>query len=565
MSRAWVVLFVAAGVLAASASEPAREPKAISVHPFGGQPGAKFMATVRGNSLLDATSAFLEEAPIAITIEGAEAEPRSEVSTKEKLPFDLVRVRVEVATTAKPGRYFFRLITPRGVSNALPLLITELPVAAESEGSHETPDTAVSIGKLPALVAGRIQRRGEADYYAFDAKAGQTLTFEAISGLPSTGGPGGNAVGFDPSLSIYESSGSWFDTKRVNRIAFNDEPLWVIGGPTDAQLTHTFEKAGRYVVRVEAFSGQGGPDYSYQLKIVSGAAPLERTPADTAWDERTFTRRLSADRLQELATRGGKPHDPSSIETYRAQGVFKLPGTLEGGLARPGEVHRARFHLDGPQDIAIEVETPETAPPLFNPIVRLLNNAGQEIATNVFSGRGACSGEMSKSIEAKTIVPLRDAGDYSIEIRDTTSDLSEPGFRYRIQVRPQIPHVGHVKIDADHINLAPGEAKTIRVTFDREEDYRGGVAVAAESLPLAVQALAGADFEADKDPPRYPGKRERYTPRTERIAVVFTASAEAAPMKEPQIARLVVRPVADGKPGAILQSKSIPVMVIAKQ
>src|SRR5262249_24891996 len=146
----------------------------------------------------------------------------------------------------------------------------------EPEGSHDTAETAVAVESLPAIFSGRIARRGESDYYVFDAKAGQTLTFEAISGQPSIGAAGGNAAGFDPSLTLYERSGSWFDSTRLNRIAFNDEPLWVIGQLTDAYLVHKFEKAGRYFVRIEAFSGQGGPDYSYQLKILPGEAPQDR-------------------------------------------------------------------------------------------------------------------------------------------------------------------------------------------------------------------------------------------------------------------------------------------------
>jgi hypothetical protein len=76
--------------------------------------------------------------------------------------------------------------------------------------------------------------------------------------------------------------------------------------------------------------------------------------------------------------------------------------------------------------------------------------------------------------------------------------------------------------------------------------------------------LAGADYEPDKDPPTFTGKRERYTPRTERTVVVFTADAGAVPSKEPRIARITVRPVVDGKPGAVLTTKQIPMMVVAK-
>ncbi|HZT28917.1 MAG TPA: hypothetical protein VFA33_03470 [Bryobacteraceae bacterium] len=578
MRASWVVLSVTvaalggtgAGLAAPKAADTPGDPSAVSVHPFSGARGSTFAVTVRGHNLRGADAVFLEQAPLQVRIEGCEAEPPEETGAKSKTPFDLVHLRVTAAADAPPGRYLFRLVTPRGVSNALPLYVSDLPVSAEPAGSHETPDTAVPVEKLPAAITGRIERRGETDYYAFQAPAGETLTFEALSGLPSTGAPGGNAVGFDPALSIYEPSGSWFDPSRVNRIAFNDEPLWVIGGQTDAYLTHRFEKGGRYLLRVEAFSGQGGPDYSYCVRILPGKVPESTLPAEEGWTERAFPRALSTNRLNELAARGGLPQNRLSIETYRAAAVaakeapfFKLPGTLEGGLRQPGETHRARFHLDRPEDIAIEVETPATAPPLFNPVVRLLDGAGAEVATNVFAGRGACNGELSKSLAAKTTVPLRDPGDYTLEIRDVTADLADAGFRYRVQVRPQIPHVGQVRIEADHVNLEPGAAKTIRVTFDREEDYRGAVAVAAESLPPGVQALSGADFEPDKDPPRFPGKRERYTPRTERAVLIFTVASDAAP-SGPHLARLVVRPVTDGKPGAVVASKEIPVMVIAK-
>ena len=559
MSASRFAIFLVAALLGAAPKAPDApgDPKLISIHPFTGQRGAAFAATVRGSGLLDVNAVFAENAPFTAIIEGTEHEAAGKTS---KTAVDVVRLRIQVGENAKPGRYPFRLVTPRGISNALQLHILDLPVSAEPEGSHETPDTAVSVEKLPVIFNGRIGRRGESDFYAFDVTAGQTLTFEAISGLSSIGAAGGNAVGFDPSISIYEPSGSWFDPKRINRVAFNDEPLWVIGRLTDAYLVHKFEKAGRYLLRIEAFSGQGGPDYSYQLKILSGEAPQDQPHPAESWEERAFPRRLSANRLNQLAGRGGKAPDQKSIETYRGT-VFKIPGTLEGVVAQAGEAHRASFHLDSPQDIAIEIETPDAAPPLFNPIVRLLDAAGQEVATNVFAGRGACNGEMNKSLQAKTIIPLRDTGDYTVEVRDITSDLGGATFQYRVQVRPQIPHIGQVKIDEDHINLAPGNAKTVRVVFDREEGYSGAVVVSAESLPPGVAALAGADFEPDKDPPRFNGKRERYAPRTERSVVVFTASSDAAVMDRPQMVRMVVRPLTGGKPGAIVGSKLIPVMV----
>ena len=455
-------------------------------------------------------------------------------------------------------------MTPRGISNSLALYIVDQPVVREPDGAHDTPATAVIVDKIPVVLSGRIGRRGETDYYAFDAEAGQKITFEAIAGLPTNGAPGGAAAGFDPSLALYEPSGSWFDANRLNRIAFNDEPLWVVGKPTGAYLVQNFPKAGRYFLRIEAFSGQGGPNYGYQIKIRPGETPQDRELPNSNWLERDFNRRLSANRLNELAARGGKPQDQRALETYSVASAFKFPGTVEGGLTKPGEAQRTRFHLDGPKDIAIEVETPADTTPLFNPIVRLLSADGQEVATNIYASHDKCTNEMSKTIQAKTVIPLRDAGDYTVEIRDTTPDHAAPGFRYRVQIRPQVPHLGDIRIDDDHFNLSPGQATTMRVAFDREEGFEGAVVVVAESLPAGVGAFAGADFEPDRDPPDFGSKRERYTPRTERAVVVFTAAPDARVTPLPQIVKLVVRPVIDGKLGAIIGSKQVPVTVVAR-
>lgn len=551
-------------------SLPAADPRLNSIHPFTGQRGTTFVATVRGSGLSGATAASVGSAPFTVAIEGEESEPQPDTGGRNKTRIELVKLRVEVAADAKPGRYPIRLITRGGISNALPLKIVDLPVLPEPEGVHETKASAVAVAGLPALYAGRLARRGESDYYSFHAQAGQTLTFEVISGFPqiAAGGSAATVPNFDPALTIYEPAGSWFDPQRLNRIAYNDEPVWVFGKPTDAYIIHRFDKAGEYLLRIEAFAGQGGPDYSYQLKIAPGVEKPDSVGGEGGgWDERTWTRRLDSTRLDQLEKRGGKEAKGSAIETYRAAPepvAFKIPGTVEGTLAHPGETHRARFHLDKPADIAIEIQTPAAAPPYFNPIFRLLNPAGEEVASNVLAGKGACSGALTKSMQSKTILALRDTGDYTLEIRDATADLAGADFEYRLQVRPQVPHVGQIKADADSVNVVQGQAKIVHVTFDREEDYRGAVTVSAESLPPGVSAVAGADFEAEKDPPSTTGKRERYLPRTEKIVLALSADAAAPVSVEPQNIRLLVRPLVDGKPGEVLLRKTIPMMVVAK-
>src|SRR5262245_54560117 len=176
----WVVLAVVYSLPAGAQSRP--DPRATSIHPFTGQRGATFIATVRGSGLAGASAASIGKAPFAVTVEGVEVEPAGEGRGRNAT--DLVKLRVDVRPDAQPGRYPIRLITRNGVSNALPLHIVEFPVLAEPAGVHETGESAVVASQLPAVYAGRIARRGEADYYRFHAEAGQLVTFEVISGFP---------------------------------------------------------------------------------------------------------------------------------------------------------------------------------------------------------------------------------------------------------------------------------------------------------------------------------------------------------------------------------------------
>ena len=256
-----------------------------------------------------------------------------------------------------------------------------------------------------------------------------------ISGFPQIAAAGSAATvpNFDPALTIYEPAGSWFDPKRLNRIAYNDEPVWVFGKPTDAAPRSPFRPGGRIPASRRSLRRPGRAGLQLRIEDRAGraAAGAGRGGGGGGWDERGWTRRLDAARLNQLAKRGGKDGKQPPIETYRAApepAVFKIPGTLEGTLAQPGATHRARFHLDKPADIAIEIETPAAAPPFFNPIFRLLNDAGEEVASSIFAGKGACTGALTKSMQAKTILPLRDTGDYTLEIRDATADLARRGL-----------------------------------------------------------------------------------------------------------------------------------------
>ena len=170
---------------------------------------------------------------------------------------------------------------------------------------------------------------------------------------------------------------------------------------------------------------------------------------------------------------------------------------------------------------------------------------------------------MMKTIQPKMAISLRAAGDYSLEIHDATADIAGKNFAYRLLVRPQIPHIGKVEVEQERINLAPGGAKQISVTIEREENYSGLVALTVEGLPPGVSAVAGSEAEEDKPPLMNGGKVERYFPKKQKSVLLLTAAPDAPVSSLPQMARVVVRPIRDGKVAQVVDTELVPLMVVA--
>jgi hypothetical protein len=285
--------------------------------------------------------------------------------------------------------------------------------------------------------------------------------------------------------------------------------------------------------------------------------------------EREFTRIFGPGRLQELARRGGATAEEPVVERFHAvpEGspeipAATLPAIVEGCIARPGEADVIRLRIDKAQDIAFEVETPQATLPRFNPVLRLMEPGGREIATDVYTKLNNNGLYMMKMIRAKTTLSIGAPGEYTMQIRDITTGSAGPDFRYRILVRPQIPHVGNVEIAQDHVNLPAGDSQPVTVAIDREEGFRGYVTVDVEGLPPGITALTALENPEDKPPLPNGGRLERYTSREQRTTVMLIAAPDAPVSELPAMIRVIVRVIGEGKPAATLAVKEIPLMVL---
>ncbi len=518
--------------------KPRPEPKITSINPLTVPAGREAEITILGTALASAHSVLFADSAIPARIIRA---GETEVSAAVTLP-------ASGCETAQP----FRVVTGAGVSNEAKVQCTTWRVASERD----------PIGDLPALINGVLSKRAEIDSFVFEARAGETIVLQAVSGLPA----------FDPAVSIWAPARSWFDENRMERVAFQDEPLYFPGLDNSPRLVHRFERGGRYEIRIGAFHGQGGPGYSYSLRLSrqpEGAPDLH--PIDRPeWPERWFTRRLGPEWLNMLPVRGNeKPLKP--IETYHAviEGSSNVPiidetGLIEGRLGAADEAHEIRLKIAAPRDLAIEIETPEATMPRFNPVVRVMQPDGHEVVTNVYTKLNNNGLYMMKMIQAKTAVTLRSVGEYRIQIRDITSDCWSKDFAYRVLIRPQVPHLGEITLAEDRVNLEPGQSKPLTVTVDREEGFKGFVAIAVEGLPPGVTAVTGLENPVEKPPLPNAGRRERYYPVPQTATVVLVAAPGAPPQSEPARVRVSARPVVEGRAGDPVFVKTVPVMVVGR-
>src|SRR5712691_7596149 len=546
------------------------EPALISVFPFGGQQGAEFQTTIRGRSLDRVSAVWFDCEQLSASVISVEndksgapaaASKKGKKSSSSTGPLQLLTLAIKVAAGAEPGVHYLRVLTPRGLSNALPVWVHAEPAILEEAGPHDLPEAAQKIPAIPIVIHGKLPHSGEVDYYSFEAQQGETLHFDAI---PSGGG-------LDPGLTLYEPTGSWFRPDRLTELAFNDEEISYPGFSVNATLTHKFSRKGRYLLRVAGFLGQSGADYTYQLSIRRNSPDLGADPmkaahvplsANSAWEERSWKRELKPDRLKDLWSRAGEVGVPKAIPVVRLTDssepvTVTIPALIEGAIERPAKIDRVKFAVKAGDRIALEVETVGATIPHFNPYLRIVSSRGDEAFTNVHSTVNTCGDLILKQVQPKTIYSFPREGEYILEIRDITHLYGDPGFSYRVLLRQQVPHMGEIKVSEEQVSLMPGEVTKVSVDTDQEEGFDGQIALTVEGLPQGVRAVMGTELQPAVPPPYNPGKVERFKPESQKATFLLVTAQSAAPTSKPVEATIVAQPVMKGRLGTSIIVKKI--------
>ena len=595
------ILVLAILALLIPATSQGSEPQALSIAPLGGQKGARLEATLRGQSLQGAYAVWFEREGVTATVERVEelaagdaGNPSEEPPKVQKLTLGL-----RIDRSAGTGRYQLRVVSPQGVSGPLVFLVHDLPSVAESNPSSGQAPSPQTVD-FPCAIDGVISRPGERDLYAVRVPEDQQLRFELVSNPSgkSMGGRAGYNGGFDSLLTLYQPGGSWFEEGRFHRLAYDDKSK--AKPRPNPRIETRVRQPGLYLLEVGSFYNLGGAEFSYQLRVTpSGPAVPERTPptgngsGSEPWRERSFSRPIRPDHIRRIRARTVEPGNGAGAaaaangtplqEKGRDSGqaaysiiqeqepnegggpvsVATVPFLVEGAIDQPGDVDRlVSFQVQPGQKLSFELETPEATLPDFNPRLAVLDEAGRVVLSNVYRRVVRQALSYSKTIEPKTIHTFLRGGTYTLRVRDTTQRNGASDFRYRLLVRPQIPHAGELAVQEDRLNLAPGQAGKLTVTTGQEEGFTGQIVLRVEGLPQGVEALPSTDYQPEKPPHLDQGPKQRYLPQQGATSVMIVAGPEAPATRMPRILRIQARPVVSGKMGPLLPVGKVHLMVL---
>jgi hypothetical protein len=457
---------------------------------------------------------------------GITAEVLAETPAK-KIAVSQVKLKVTVAPDAALGVRDFRIATRLGVSSIGQLVIVDAPVVAEA-AKNDTPAEAQAL-KLPCVVAGRLEKTEDVDYYKVHAEAGQTLTFEVycarlqdrIHDLQKHA---------KPMLVLYDADG--------RELASNDHFYFA-----DPLLSYTAPKSGFYTLQVRESTYDGDPRWVYALlatnrPYVSHVYPMAGNPG----------RMMEVEPISPLAPalspgrRGLKEGGRASLRPPAEPGVHQVQLDLDGIKTNPVAFivsSLPQFLEQEPNDTeatANRITVPcgingrfdhqrdldhfvfaarkgkairfEVHARRFGTVLCSAAHAVLEVRD--LKGTVLAANDQTHGQEASLVFTPPTDGDYVLRVRDLNSQGGST-FIYYVEADWDRPDFA-LRCDPDKAMIGPGSSTAWYVHVARSGGFSGPVKVQVKGLPPGVTC----------SPLTIP-------PRMTQGLVVLTAAPEAKP------------------------------------
>jgi hypothetical protein len=167
---------------------------------------------------------------------------------------ELLSTESEIQWTAPklpPGIHFVELPLASGVSNPVPVIVSDLPLVRETTAANDSV-AAAQVVSVPSGINGRIEHEGDLDCFAFEAKKGDVVSMEVVARRVQSG--------LDPTIRVLDEKGKQLaanDDLKLGKRTYSDSWLENWMAPAD----------GKYVLEIRDVHLRGGELYPYFIKL----------------------------------------------------------------------------------------------------------------------------------------------------------------------------------------------------------------------------------------------------------------------------------------------------------
>jgi hypothetical protein len=399
------------------------------------------------------------------------------------------------------GVYTIRLKGSNGISNILLFSVGAFPEITEEESRPgAAPHQNDSIEKAQALPSAAVTVNGtlqgpERDIYRIQAKAGERRVFEVEARRA------GSAI--DPVIRVMDGSG-----KVLARS--DDDPLLDL----DARVDLTFPKEGFYYVEVHDARFSTQTQNFYRLKTGVYAYPTEMFPLGGRRGEKVEVD-LSGTKVN-VNLAGAKtpvvfvnaPDSPVlplpfAVGDYPevkapVEGPLKLPVTVNGRLAKPGQIDRYELSVEPGEELFFDLQARELGTSKLTGLLTVWDEQGNKLASvgdgplpvdvGAVSASGRTLGDPFMQFKAPEKIR---------RIWISVEDLARrggPQYGYRLMVYRAAQDF-RVSINTPYVNIPAGGTALVSLNIARR-GYSGPLRVEAIDLPRGLTA-AGGDIPAE--------------------------------------------------------------------
>jgi hypothetical protein len=439
---------------------------------------------------------------------------------------ELVFAEVTVAPDAKPGRREIRVITKRGVSNALAFYVGQVPEVArkpmktcqlpvlgkEHQAQRQRPPDEEELRiTVPCTMNGQIAA-GEVNRYRFPATKGQRLVISVrarqLVPYVADGVPGW----FQAVLKLCDANGK--------ELAYNDD----FHGSPDPVLYYEIPEDGEYLLTINEALFRGRESFVYRITIselpfVTGIFPLGGRVGEpvtiemSGWNLEKSTlapppkdappghyriaatdgKLVSNDVPFALDTLPECLDEEPNDEPSQAQAV-SLPIIINGRADLPGDWDVFAVEGKAGETIVAEVHARRLGSP-FDSFVKVTGPDGKVIALND-DHFDAGSGLNTDHADSYLLLNLPADGKYLIHVGDTRRHAGKE-YAYRLRISQPQPDFA-LRLIPSRICIPSKASAAVTVFALRKDGYNGPIELRFKDLPEGLES-PGATLAANQE------------------------------------------------------------------